>query len=85
MVMMFMKPSTTNVKFIASGSGVQALELGQYGNLVKMYWILKNLISYSYIYLNKTDWVILISRKSSTSVVKFMTPVSGVQSLGRGQ
>lgn len=31
-VMMSMKPSTKIVKFMASGSGVQALEWGQYGS-----------------------------------------------------
>lgn len=35
MIMMFLKPSAKILKFIACGSGFQALGRGQYGNIVK--------------------------------------------------
>lgn len=37
MVMMAMKPYNKIVKFMTPGSGVQAVGLGQYGPIVKMY------------------------------------------------
>ena len=61
-------------------SGVLAQGWGQYGHKVKMYYISENLFLYSHIYL-KTKCMIMTSMRPSTTIVKFMTPGSGVQAL----
>lgn len=43
MIVMSMKASTKIVKFIAPGSGFQALGLAHYGHIINMYLILVNL------------------------------------------
>lgn len=43
MIVMSMKASTKIVKFIAPGSGFQALGLAHYGQIINMYLILVNL------------------------------------------
>ena len=81
--MMSMRPSIKIVKFMTPGSGVQALGWGQYGHKVKK--ILKNLLLYSHTCEQKTEYMVMMSMRASTKIVKFMTPLLGVQALGWGQ
>ena len=85
MLKMSMKPSTKIVKFMAPGSGVLARGWGQYDHIVKLYQILENRLLFSHIYLLKTKCLVIKSMNPSTKIVKFITPLSGVQALGWGQ
>lgn len=61
---------------MASEPGVQALWLGQYVYIVKMYLMLENLL-YSRTYMRKIKCMVKMSMKPSNKIMKSMAPVCG--------
>lgn len=70
---MSMKPSNKIVEFVASEPGIQALRLGPLWPYSKYVLNLIILLLYFNINFLKTKCMVMISMKSSTYIVKFMT------------
>lgn len=73
------------VNLVSPGSRIQADGLANM-TIYRIFFLTReNLLYYSHIYLIKAKYLIMISIKSFTYIVKFMAPGTEVQALFRGQ
>lgn len=79
------RPSRFIVKFTVPWTEVQTLGWGQYCNLVKIYWILKNILLYSYTYLRKTKFDDSDEHEVFHLNCEIKVPEARVQVLGWGR
>ena len=82
--MMTGEESTKFVNFMTPGVGVLVLRCGHVNYIVKIHYLLKNLLFYSQAQIRQTeDYIVMMSKEGSTKIVNFMTPRAGVFVLGR--
>ena len=82
--MMTKEGSTNLLNFMTFGAGVLALGCGHLSHIVKMHYVLKNLLLYSGAQIKQTKYLVRITKEGSTKIVNFMTPGTGVLVLGSG-
>ena len=81
---MMTKEGSTKITFMTLGAGVLALGCGHLSHIVKMHYVLKNLLLYSGAWFRKTKYIVMMTKERSTKIVNFMTPWAGVLALGCG-
>ena len=66
--------STKIVNFMTPGAGFLLLGRGHISYIVKMYYVLKNLLLFSKAYNRQRKYIVMMTKKGSTKIVNFITP-----------
>ena len=76
------KGFTKIINVMTPGVGVLLLGRGHISRIVKMHYLLKNVLLYSQALNRQTKYVVMMTKEGSTQIINFMPPGAGVLMLG---